>query len=492
MSTQYGTIFDTSSIKKQLSEANRDYEGRKTWEGLYSSVDMAAKQQESMLKKDYSKSIADAYATAYKTNSAIMSSNLGQGYKTEAMIDTDIALEQAYDSYRNAYLQGINTVEETAAKANEAIDEAHTLQAENMTKMADKGYEYLQWLYDRNPDIFKDNPLWSRYLSNGLTAEQNKLLAESEQGQDILNMWSDIYKAGTSNPELKSWDEIRNDGGYTEYTDEEGNLVKEWTGLFDDKGQLTMRGADFYDQMFNAQSQLGDENSFGRFLSETDPELYDWAQTYNPYDYTEAGTNFGSFKTMVGLTSTDETYKFAERYGGFTKSELDRVYNKFTSKAEMLADKIEKSAGRDSKYFIEEYQGLTNEIKSLSDDLGITKDLEKDMGITFDELGTKLAENVSKATGNDMIWADTAGQIATYTSIGAGIGGASAGVPGAIVGAIIGFVGSIITSSISAESMKEQNRNLAKETRQYYDQLVTSLVSYSEQKRRQKQIDFNK
>ena len=59
-------IYDTSSIKQQLKEANRDYIGRKTWENLYAGIDIAEKQQIGALKQDYAKAMSDAYATAYK------------------------------------------------------------------------------------------------------------------------------------------------------------------------------------------------------------------------------------------------------------------------------------------------------------------------------------------------------------------------------------------------------------------------------------------
>ena len=48
--SEYGMIYDTSSIKQQLKEANRDYIGRKTWENLYAGIDIAKKQQIGVLE----------------------------------------------------------------------------------------------------------------------------------------------------------------------------------------------------------------------------------------------------------------------------------------------------------------------------------------------------------------------------------------------------------------------------------------------------------
>ena len=50
---EYGYVMPVSEYKKQLAEANRDYRGRKTWENLYGSIDLAKQQQIGQLTKDY-------------------------------------------------------------------------------------------------------------------------------------------------------------------------------------------------------------------------------------------------------------------------------------------------------------------------------------------------------------------------------------------------------------------------------------------------------
>ncbi len=69
----YGQIFSTNDIARQLKEANRTYEGLKTWEQLYGSVNLAEEQIISSLKQDYSKEISQAYLSSLDVNSAIMS-----------------------------------------------------------------------------------------------------------------------------------------------------------------------------------------------------------------------------------------------------------------------------------------------------------------------------------------------------------------------------------------------------------------------------------
>lgn len=466
--TEYGMIYDSGSIKQQLAEANRDYRGRKTWENLYSSIDVAEQQQIGTLKQDYAKAVADAYSAAYQTNQAIASSNLGEGYKLAAMDETDLALEQAYDTYRQNYLQGKSEIENIAAESAANVDVALTEQAEYTKQFANAPYEYLQYVFnkyaegDEADNIFLTDEMWKRYT-----------YTDEESGEMLLKPWEDIAAYGA----------------YDEYTDEFGNVQKEWTGLFDESGNLTIKGTDFYDQMINQLAYEGTGLSFGQWLSENNEELYNWSQSYNPYDYTEAGSNVGSFKTLVGMTSTDEQYSFIERFGGISRKELDTMYSKFTTKMSELNSKVNSSSGRDSKDILSEFKGLTNEIKTLTDDLGITESLESEMGITFDALAEGLADLAEGSLSNGDIWWQ--GILTTGSQIGVGAAiGAKAGPLGALAGAIIGTITGVISGIAGSESSKAQNRELAKAGRDAYNNLVTELVAYSHAQQRQKQSDF--
>ena len=301
---KYGMIFDTSDIKSQLAEANRDYYGRKVWENLYGSIDYAKQRQLGKLQQDYSSAVNEAYASAHLANQNIAASNLGVGYKTAASEANDLALEEAYNTYRQKYLAGVSEVESLSAKQTQNVTNALSEQAKYESEFAEKPYEYLQYLFnkysegDRANNIFYNEELWKRYTNE----------AKDEAG----NL--------TGERELKSWEEIAN---YGAYEDVEGK--KQWTGLFDESGNLTIKGADFFDQMINQLAYEGRGISFGNWLAENDEKLYEWSRSYNPYNYTEAGTNLGSFKTMVGLTSADEKYTFMERFGGLSKSDVNNM-----------------------------------------------------------------------------------------------------------------------------------------------------------------------
>lgn len=471
---QYGMIYDTSSIKSQLAEANRDYYGRKTWENLYSSIDYAKQKQLGQLEYDYSDAVAKAYASAYAANQNIASSNLGQGYKLAAQEETNVVLEEAYNTYRQNYLSGISQIESAAAKQTETVTDALTEQATKVRDYANAPYQYLQYLFkhygegDKSKNIFYNEEMWKRYTNEILDEEENP----------------------TGERELKSWEDIVNAGAHETITDEFGNVKKQWTGLYDESGNLTIKGADFFDQMFNQLAEEGRGVSFGQWLSENNQDLFKWSQSYNPYNYTEAGTNVGSFNTMVGLTSTDEEYSFIERFGGLSKSEVDTMYSNFTDKLTELNEKITQSSGRDAKEITTEFTDLTGQIRELTNQLGITTDIEDELDMSLDDLGKYLANNASSAASNGDIWWQ--GILSTGMSIGSGalIGAEFGGGTGTIAGAIIGAIAGSATAVVTSQQTKKTNKELSQASEESYRELIKTLIIYSQNKQRQAQIDY--
>ena len=472
---KYGMIFDTSDIKSQLAQANRDYYGRKVWENLYGSIDYAKQKQLGKLQQDYSSAVNEAYASAYLANQNIAASNLGVGYKAAASEENDLALEEAYNTYRQKYLAGVSEVESLSAKQTQNVTNALDEQAKYESAFAEKPYEYLKYVFDkysegdRANNIFYNEELWKRYTKE----------VKDEAGNP------------TGERELKSWEEIANYGAYEDIAGESGNIERQWTGLFDESGHLTVKGVDFYDQMMNQLAYEGRGISFGSWLAENDEKLYEWAKAYNPYDYA-AGTNLGSFKTIVGLTSADEEYTFMERFGGLSKSDVDNMYSGFTNKLTELDKKISSSSGKDTKQIVSEFTGLTAEIGKLTDQLGITSDVENELGMSLDDLGKYFASNASAAVSNGDIWLQ--GIQTAVTSIGSGavIGAKAGGGKGAIVGAIVGAIAGSVAATLEAKNTKEQNKELARASRDAYDNLVTTLITYSQNKQREAQINYYK
>ena len=79
--TSYGSVFTTDVLKQQLKEANRMYDGRKTFEQLYGNIALAEQKALSSLQQDYSSAVSEAYLSSLGQEQNILSSNLGQGFK---------------------------------------------------------------------------------------------------------------------------------------------------------------------------------------------------------------------------------------------------------------------------------------------------------------------------------------------------------------------------------------------------------------------------
>lgn len=357
---EYGNITTRSSVKQSLMEANKDYLGRKSWEQLYGSIDLAKQQQISELQQDYSKDMANAYASAYNQNTAIASSNLGQGYKLSAMESIDDALAKAYETYRSNYLQGVSEAESYASKAAEGVTEALDTQTENTQTMLHKPYEYLTWLReqyaegDEEKDIFLNDLLWKRYTKDELDEKGN----------------------ATGNKVLMSWDDLQ-------------------AKMYDSEGNLTDYGTEFYDTMLNKMSVEQPSLGFNKWLAENDEKLYDWFASTNPYDYSSYDNrNIGAFKKLVGMKSNDYTYSFIERSGAFTDKELDEMFGKFINTASELKDiGTDFTDANKQKDAAKTYKTMANDLKSLTDELGITKTLEKDLGMSLSELVQNINES---------------------------------------------------------------------------------------------------
>ena len=72
------------------------------------------------------------------------------------------------------------------------------------------------------------------------------------------------------------------------------------------------------------------------------------------------------------------------------------------------------------------------------------------------------------------------------------IGAKAGGGKGAIVGAIVGAIAGSVAATLEAKNTKEQNKELARASRDAYDNLVTTLITYSQNKQREAQINYYK
>ena len=275
----YGAVMTQQDAARFMEENNRDYNNRKTWQSLLSQNANEALAAENQLVNDYSKVTAQAYASYLQNKNAIQNSAYVGAGKQTLLSENELALQDAYNSYRNSLLQGEQEIASAAASGEQSITKAFDEQAKYTADYANAHRGYLE-------------ELWQKY-QNG----ENKLFDDMRWERYI-----------TSDPVL--------DAEGKEQFDKEGNRIEERrlktqeemaAELYDENGNLTLAGLDYFDQLENSLANEGGY-SWGQYLLDTNEDLYNWSKTYNPYNYTFEGTNAGSFRTMVGMAADDNDW----------------------------------------------------------------------------------------------------------------------------------------------------------------------------------------
>lgn len=459
-----GMVYTSDTAKSQLLSSNRDYYNRLTWQNLYTSNNVAAQQAENSLVKSYTDASASAYVSYLQNQNALKNSSIVGSGKQSLMNDAYTSWQSTLSSYQSSLSSGYSSISESLEEANTIIDTALEEQADYTAEYVNAHYSYLEALFEQYENgentLFDEGSQWYKYLTT------------DEDGNVSLKSWDDLTAAAL---------------------DENG----EYTSLFDEDRNLTIAGVDFFDQLEN---QLANEGgySWGQYLSETNEDLYNWANSYNPYNYTQDGTNAGTMRTMFGMMSTDYAYSFAERFGGLTSAQIDEMFSEFQTSYDEIISKAE-----GEKYTIGDMSDLASSIQSMADELGITSDLEKEMGMSFESLIEALQSyydasstdgervlNVLARIGVGAATGVVAGGV-TGGVIGAGVGSAVTGTAGAVAGGVVGAVAGLISGIVSLFSSDKTNKANLSSAQELFNQLLASMTSYSAYKQRQRQIDFN-
>ena len=476
---EYGTVFTVNNAKRQMLEQNRDVQGNLSWKNMFAYNDLNAARAQELSKVDYASSVNQAY-TAYLQNQNLINNSgiVGSGRQLFNN-ENAAALQSAYDTFMQRRQADIDAITSGHARIAQGIDDELAYQAQNVVDYQNSHFDYLQYLYDTyrhgDNDPFEDE-MWRRYIIT------------DEYGDERL-----MTKEELSMPKANELDD--------------GTL--EWESLFDDKGNLTFRGVDFFDQMQNqfANEQNRGITSFGRYLAENNPELYEWSKTYNPYNYTEAGTNQGTFKTMVGMTSTDADYAFAERMGGLSSGQIKELYSDF---ANLTSSFDELDASKDASKIVKQMKETTDELFGMLQQLGIDDDL-REVGVDENLMNTIFVEATNAIKSNKKMNNEWWSSVLISAGAGALIGGTKAAtatsvtnvIPVAgtavnIAATIIGTIGGFLIgggigmfgATSTQNRQKELNKATADNTKILYDQMVNELINYSLHKRRQAEIDF--
>ena len=249
MALGQGMIFTADEMKKVLRENSTNYKGTNTWSDAYGSIEAQKQDALGQLGNQYSKEMLDAYVASQKRASAIQASNLLQGYKDLALQENQQVLNDAFESYRNTYLQNKANIESNSSDYMNAVNEELSNVAANYSKLANMSWEYLPYLYEKNPEIFQNDPNYNRYLVDD----------------------------GTGNFRLKTMGELG-----TDFIDE-------------DTRSLNEKGIDFLN--FIEGYNLGG-STFWDFVAEKDYDLFEWANSADPYN---AGKrNVDTFRYFTG------------------------------------------------------------------------------------------------------------------------------------------------------------------------------------------------
>lgn len=458
----YGAVMTQRDAARFMEENNRDYNNRKTWQSLLSQNANEALAAENQLVNDYSKVTAQAYASYLQNKNAIQNNAYVGAGKQTLLSENELALQDAYNSYRNSLLQGEQEIASAAASGEQSITKAFDEQAKYTADYANAHRGYLE-------------ELWKKY-QNG----ENKLFDDMRWERYI-----------TSDPVL--------DAEGKEQFDEEGNRIEERrlktqeemaAELYDENGNLTLAGLDYFDQLENSLANEGGY-SWGQYLLDTNEDLYNWSKTYNPYNYTFEGTNAGSFRTMVGMAADDNDWSFAERYGGMDEEQISGLYNKFYDAANKLADK---KAGTET---ISDYKDLVDETVTLVKELGLESELA-DAGLDVNNLTEQFEYFLNRSEKMDDAYAgealaETGMLMGTGAGLGFSLGSVLPGIgsaAGALAGFIVGSLGSIANAIHKRQQKDIDEKQYTAEVREAYTNMLNQLTNYNLKKKRQIEIDF--
>lgn len=412
-------ITTKSGYKTALEESERDMFGNYTWRQAAANIDYQSKLAEAQARQLYGEDVATAYQAATQQRATVAGSNLGQGTKSQYQLDIENALSQAYEQSLANYQENVSNISTQYTNTMSTLDKTLEERSANMQTFQDEHYKYLEYLDKWRQD-------------NDLTEDElNKFFDLTGWGKYYTDVPTYDIEGNVISTEkrLKTWEELS-----TPVRDE---VTGEYISFYDNEGNLTRAGKNFFTQIENYYgSQAVNEGqtaipSFASYLYDANPELYEWANTYNPYSYTPTTTgvsqNLGAFRQMLGINSDADEYRFLDYYGGLSKTQIDGVFNDVYSKLD--TDNIT----------------MDNAIESFQELRGLVEQL----GYTANDVDWEAAETeVRNLVNQYKSYKSEAEAQNVSTGISAGLGGASAAV--GILAIIAGVAGTVFSAGLGA------------------------------------------
>lgn len=468
-----GTVSDISTMRKHYSQTDMLRNQAKTWDTMYQTNTLSGLQNQLSLKSNYSEILRDVYSQGRSSQGAISSLNIGDAAKKELLRVQNQQIEGAFSGYSQELQSKLAGVYQNTATTEQAISSQLEKRSEQGASLIQANYDYL-------------GELWKRSLN-----QENNTFASDTLMNEYLD-FSDEYKEG-----------------YEPIGDRFGRVKtrEELEQQFFTNGKLNIQGAEFFDRMMNYN--LEDQLTFRDYLMQNDPDLLQWASSYDPYNEMNEdfqGANIGSFKTAVGLTSDDYTYSFVERYGGWSEEKIQESFGKL----KMSLDGVNLQNSKDVRNV---FNTTFDELESYAKQTGIDQYFTKDaIGFTFEELKNELIEYGTIPGG----WEKLGSALATVGSTavaGAGFGGLVFGSLGAaagsvapvagtaaggavgsgagiVIGSILGLMSGIVLAGIQMSETKKSNEQAAKQLQSDFNNVIMSMTEFSLQQRELKHNQF--
>lgn len=356
---QYGSSIPASDVANILQQTDRQANGVQTWKQLFGNAALGYQSNLGALQKDFSDAISQAYSSNLAQQGVIASSGLAAGSRNYLQENLSKELSSVYENYVNNYRKAQQEAQQSYSNEYGIIAEELGTRAKNIaTLYNESAYDFLSYLN-----------------------EQDKL-------KDLNLGWLTSYDEQDNTYNLLSKDELLNK-------------------LFDtETNEINAYGREFFDAMFNFQGAQG-INSFGKWLSETNPELAEWMLEQDIYD-ASGNMNLEKVKQMVGIggdydfnpskyietrdiISKNNTYTYKDEKGkditiNFdlgTDSNYKKAYDKYNTKSQkIISETLNKYKNSQDKEWIDD----------KSKDKYLNEQIAKIAGKNYDEALRKIDE----------------------------------------------------------------------------------------------------
>ena len=491
----------TSDQAKKFLQGRRNATGSRSFGSLYAANELAGMKAEQQVEQQYGEQIGQAYKSAMAQRSNILSSNLGTGYKEAMLGDTDQYLTKAYDQYMSKFAESKQAIASNVSKANQLVTDKLEKQAANVLEL-NKSYSpyseyYIEWLRNNlSEEEYSEavnSPDWRNYMTADFgddtetKARYDELVALEEAGTLSPEQEAELKQLRASYYRLKSEQELTTPAYVEEVDPETGKKFKHWTSIVDDQGNLTEAGINYYDFLENYAATRKDKGpSWEQYLSETNPELLDWAKTYNPY---LAGTNdpfwAGTMRTAHGTVSNDYTYTFLERMGGLSSKQIDSVFGDITNLTNKSIDDIN----------VNDVKGLISKYKNLAESVGL-ESVDWDAFDKQADVYLQQIKDYEKEIKSAKIGAGIGGAAIALLVIGLAAatifsGGSALAIASGIAGTAAGaggFTSAVMNSVDAIEALKNDKKAQEDLLKQEYLKGLVTMVNEVNAKKREQQI----